>query len=132
MTRTPRAPEGAEVRLRIGTTGELFSVEIMRWGNSGQDEFGYIPFGGDIHAERQFGDLVLPSELTIGWWYGTARYKPFFAATIHDAHVVNPAENYGGTGGAPTDVAWSGRSESVEHEPNRPTPLRPRPPGRTR
>ena len=121
-------PERAEVRLRIGTTGALRSVEIMRWGSSGQDGFGYIPFGGDIRAERRFGDLVLPSELTIGWWYGTARYRPFFQATIHDAHA-NPADNYGVDRGTRADVASSGRRESVGHERNRPAPLRPRPPG---
>jgi hypothetical protein len=79
------SPERAEVRLHINATGALRSVEIMRWGNIDQDGFGYIPFGGDVHAERRFGDLLLPSELTIGWWHGTARYKPFFKATIHDA-----------------------------------------------
>jgi hypothetical protein len=78
-------PERAQVRLRIDAIGALRSVEIMRWGNVGQDGFRYIPFGGDIHAEQRFGDLVVPSELTIGWWYGTARYRPFFHATIHDA-----------------------------------------------
>ena len=83
-------PERAEVRLRINATGALRSVEIMRWGNVGQDRFGYIPFGGDIHAERRFGDLVLPSELTIGWWYGTARYRPFFVATIRTMHEDEP------------------------------------------
>jgi hypothetical protein len=78
-------PERAQVRLRIDAIGALRSVEIMRWGNVGQDGFGYIPFGGDIHAERRFGDLVVPSELTIGWWYGTARYRPFFRATIRES-----------------------------------------------
>jgi hypothetical protein len=120
-------PERAEVRLRIGTTGALRSVEIMRWGNSGQDVFGYIPFGGDIHAERRFGDVVLPSELTIGWWYRKARYKPFFQATIHDAHV-NPADNYGVDRGTRADEATTGVGESGEHERNPPAPLRPRPP----
>jgi hypothetical protein len=79
------SPEHAEVRLHIDAIGALRAVEIMRWGNVGQDSFGYIPFGGDVHAERRFGDLVLPSELTIGWRYGTARYRPFFHATIHDS-----------------------------------------------
>ena len=87
-------PERAEVRLRIDATGALRSVGLMRWGNSGQDGFGYIPFGGDVNAERRFGDLVLPSELTIGWRYGTVRYTPFFRATIRDVHV-DPADNYG-------------------------------------
>lgn len=46
-------PEPAEVRLQIHSTGALRSVGIMRWGNVGQDSFGYIPFGGDVHAERR-------------------------------------------------------------------------------
>jgi hypothetical protein len=67
-------PERAEVRLRINAIGAPRCVEIMRGGNVGRDRFGYVPFGGNIHAERRFGDVVLPSELTIGWWYRTARY----------------------------------------------------------
>jgi hypothetical protein len=92
-------PERAEVRLRIDATGALRSVENMRWGNIGQDGFGYIPFGGDIHAERRFGDVVLPSELTIGWWYGTGRYKPFFLATIRDARRRGCAADAGDQAG---------------------------------
>ena len=80
-------PEHAEIRMRIDTTGALRSVETMRWGNVGQEGFGYIPFGGDIHAERRFGDVVVPSELSIGWRYGTARYKPFFQATIRASRM---------------------------------------------
>ncbi len=60
----------------------------MRWGNVGQQEFGYIPFGGDIHAERRFDNLVLPSQVTVGWWYGTPRYRPFFEATILSAETL--------------------------------------------
>jgi hypothetical protein len=77
-------PEPAVARLCVDATGALRSVQIMRWGKVGQDQFGLIPFGADIHSERRFGDLVLPSELTVGWWYGTPRYHPFFQATIHD------------------------------------------------
>ena len=61
------APERPDVTLRIDGAGAVRSVSVMRWGNVGQD-FGYIPFGGDMHAERRFSDLVLPSEVTVGWW----------------------------------------------------------------
>ena len=47
-----------------------------------------MPFGGDVHAERRFGDLVLPSRVTVGWWYGTPRYTPFFEATVLAAEPV--------------------------------------------
>jgi len=84
-------PERAEVRLRIDAAGALRSAEIMRWGNVGRDGFGYIPFGADVHAERRFGDLVVPSELSVGWWYGTPRHRPFFEATIRDGSLTAPS-----------------------------------------
>jgi hypothetical protein len=59
----------------------------MRWGDVGRPGFGYIPFGGEIHAERRFGSVVLPSRVSVGWWYGTPRYQPFFEATILGAQA---------------------------------------------
>jgi hypothetical protein len=82
-------PEHPDVVLRINPDGGVRSVSLMRWGNVGQKDFGYIPFGGDIHAERRFGAVVLPSEITIGWWYDTPRYQPFFHATIIAATPVH-------------------------------------------
>jgi hypothetical protein len=81
-------PERPEVVLRIDDAGALRSVRVMRWGNVGRQDYGYIPFGGEIHAERRFGDFVLPSAVTVGWWFGTSRFKPFFEATIHDVEVT--------------------------------------------
>jgi hypothetical protein len=78
-------PECAELRLTIGRDGALRSMEVQRWGNVGQDAFGYIPFGGDVLAERRFGDLTLPSSLSVGWWFGTPRFAPFFKAEIVSA-----------------------------------------------
>ena len=54
-------PEHPEVRLRIDEHGAIRTVSALRWGNAGEKTFQYIPFGGEIHAERRFGDLVLPS-----------------------------------------------------------------------
>ena len=66
------------------THGALRTVSALRWGNAGEPAFQYIPFGGEIHAERRFGDLVLPSSVSVGWWFGTPRYEPFFKALITD------------------------------------------------
>ncbi len=82
VARVDVPPENPDVALRISQTGAVRSVSLPRWGNVGQKEFGYIPFGGDIHAERRFADVVLPSQVTVGWWYGTPRYKPFFEAEV--------------------------------------------------
>jgi hypothetical protein len=75
-------PERPEVRLRIDEHGAIRTVTAQRWGNAGETTFQYIPFGGDVHAERRFGDLVLPSTLSVGWWFETPRYAPFFRAEI--------------------------------------------------
>jgi creatinine amidohydrolase/Fe(II)-dependent formamide hydrolase-like protein len=42
----------------------------------------------DAVLEQRFGELVLPSRLAVGWGYGTAKYVPFFNATITTARPV--------------------------------------------
>jgi hypothetical protein len=81
-------PERAELRLRIDEHGTVRSVCVMRWDNGRHGRHGYIPCGGDVHAERRFGELTIPTRLTIGWWYGTPRYKPFFECDITSAVPV--------------------------------------------
>ncbi len=63
-------PEQPELELRIDEGGAVRTVSLLRWGNVGQQDFGYIPFGGDVEAERRFGDPLLPSRLTVGWCSG--------------------------------------------------------------
>ena len=78
-------PERPAVRIRIGADGAMRSSCVMRWDNGDHGRHGYIPCGGDAHAEQRFGDMVIPSRLTAGWWYGTPQYDPFFEAEIHGA-----------------------------------------------
>ncbi len=75
-------PEHPEIALHIDENGVIRTISALRWGNAGEKTFRYIPFGGDVHAERRFGDLVLPSTLSVGWWFDTPRYAPFFRAQI--------------------------------------------------
>jgi hypothetical protein len=79
-------PEHPEVHARIDERGALVSVSTLRWGNPGDQTFDYIPCGCETHAERRFGDLQIPSSLSVGWWFDTPRYAPFFKAHIHDAN----------------------------------------------
>jgi hypothetical protein len=76
------APERPALHVTIDNDGAVQSVNLQRWGNAGQKTFGYIPFGGDILAEKRFGDLCLPARLRVGWWHGTERFSPFFEAEI--------------------------------------------------
>jgi hypothetical protein len=79
-------PEHVEVHLRIAPDGRLLNVVAQRWGEVSKGAFAYLPFGADMHEERRFGDLVIPSRMTAGWKYGTDTYRPFFRATITTAH----------------------------------------------
>lgn len=75
-------PERLEVRIRIDERGAARAVSAERWGDAGGKRFAYIPCGCEVRAERRFGDLVLPSEIEVGWRFGTPRYEPFFRATV--------------------------------------------------
>ena len=83
LARFDLPPERPEVRLRIDQHGAIRTVSALRWSNAGEKTFQYIPFGGDVHAERGFGELVLPCTLSVGWWFDTPRYAPFFRAEIN-------------------------------------------------
>jgi hypothetical protein len=78
-------PERPEVHLRIDGRGAVRSAWAQRWRDGG-----YLPCGCEVHAERRWGDLVVPSRVTVGWHFGTPAYRPFFSAQIEDL-----AENYG-------------------------------------
>lgn len=95
VARVDVPPEQIDLHLFIDDDGRPTRVELQRWGNVGQKEFGYIPFGGDIIAERTFGPLTLPSQVSVGWWFGTERYQPFFQATILDATLEAVAASRG-------------------------------------
>jgi hypothetical protein len=78
-------PERPEVRVQIEPTGAPKSVYALRWGDPAKEGFAYMPCGCEVHAERAFGDFVLPSRVSVGWWFGMPRYEPFFEAEIRDA-----------------------------------------------
>jgi hypothetical protein len=73
------APERPEVRLRIRADGALVSARALRWRGG---EAGYVSCGCEVLAERRFGDVTVPSDVRVGWWFGTPRYRPFFQARV--------------------------------------------------
>jgi len=72
-------PERPELRIRIAPDGAVRSYSAERWRDA---KHGYRPFGADIHAERTFDGITIPSRLTAGWDHGTPRWAPFFAAEV--------------------------------------------------
>jgi hypothetical protein len=81
-------PERPEVHLRIHADGSLRSTWVDRWDDGRHGNRGYVPCGGDVHAERRFDHVTLASLVTVGWWFGTPRYAPFFEAEILAAETV--------------------------------------------
>jgi uncharacterized protein DUF6544 len=81
-------PERPAVRLRIAPDGGVREVSALRWGNADRTAFAYIPCGCTVRAERRFGGLVVPSELEVGWWFGTPDHAPFFTARVEELHAV--------------------------------------------
>lgn len=78
-------PERPDLHLQIDESGALRSLWLDRWGEVGRDGYGYIPFGGTVRGETSFGDVVIPSSLEIGWWYGTPRYRSSLSVTVTEA-----------------------------------------------
>ena len=74
-------PERPELRLGVDRDGRVLTSSLMRW----HGRPGYVPCGGTILEDRRFGDVTIPSRISIGWGYGTPRYEPFFEATLSDA-----------------------------------------------
>jgi hypothetical protein len=73
--------------VHIDDDGKVLSASALRWGNAGEAAYGYIPCGCRVHAERRFTDVV-PSEVTVGWWFGTPRWAPFFEASIRSLESI--------------------------------------------
>jgi hypothetical protein len=84
-------PERPQVRLRIDGDGALLSASALRWGNAGQRDFDYIPCGCEVRTEHRFGDVVVPGSVSVGWWFGTPRYAPFFEAEIEALSLTGGA-----------------------------------------
>jgi hypothetical protein len=78
------SPERPEVRARIDEHGALRSVSAARWGNPDGTGFRYLDCHCDVHAERTFEGLTIPSRITVAW----ADLAPFFEAEISAAETV--------------------------------------------
>jgi hypothetical protein len=85
VARLDLPPEHPEVHARIDERGALETVSALRWGNPGRQPFDFVPCGCEVHAERRFGDVLIPSSVSVGWWFGTPGYAPFFKARITSA-----------------------------------------------
>jgi len=85
--------QGYPIHLHLHTddTGQLKTVHLQRWGDTGDGDFREAEFGGMAEAETTFGGYTIPSRLRIGWYFGTSRFESegeFFRVTVDDAEFV--------------------------------------------
>lgn len=81
------------VDLSVDADGGVRTASINRWGNpEGQGhthtEFRATPFGGIVSAEKTFEGITIPTQLRVGWYFGTERFEAegeFFRVTVDDA-----------------------------------------------
>jgi hypothetical protein len=77
-----------ELTLVTRETGQLQTVTMQRWGNPTNQTFQLFPFGGIIDAENTFDGYTIPTQVRIGWYFGSARFEPegeFFRAIVDHA-----------------------------------------------
>ncbi len=69
------AGEKIKLKYEINSSGGLKSVRLSRWGNPPGEEFGYYDFGAIVDEEDRFEDFTIPSELRVGWHFGSDRFE---------------------------------------------------------
>lgn len=74
--------------LVIDRHGRLVEVMMPRWGEDtiNNGNFAYLPYGAVFSAEATFDGYTVPSQVGVGWWFGTDRYDETFRATVNQAN----------------------------------------------
>jgi len=69
------AGESTEVELTINDAGRMESIKMKRWGNPAGEQFYYEDFGAFAEKEGTFNGFTIPTQLRIGWYFGTRRFE---------------------------------------------------------
>jgi hypothetical protein len=76
-----------DAHLTLDSDGAIRFLVFDRWGDPDQSgPWAWHRFGGEITAQRRFGDLTMPSSGRLGWHFGTDRWPAgeFFRYEITD------------------------------------------------
>ena len=88
MGRFDLSPERPEVELHIDPGGAITQATAARWGPLDEGGHDYVQCGCEVHSERGFGGLTIPSRLTVSWEFGTPRQAPYLRAEITGAEQI--------------------------------------------
>ena len=75
-----------EMILTIDPTGRPLDVSTQRWSDVNEEKkYQFHSFGGTMDAESTFGGFTIPSDVNVGYHYGSEAYFPFFTGHITNA-----------------------------------------------
>jgi len=78
--------EPVTLTLVIDSNGRILNLSLPRWGDQTADgSYGYTSFGGEVQKEQRFDGFTIPSQMSVGWGFGSTNYVEFFKATIEQA-----------------------------------------------
>lgn len=78
--------EPITLTLTINADGKLLGMSLSRWGDKTETgDWQYLPFGGEMVAEKTFDGYTVPVKIGAGWWFGTDKYWAFFQANVERA-----------------------------------------------
>ncbi|HBB34023.1 MAG TPA: hypothetical protein DDZ80_22660 [Cyanobacteria bacterium UBA8803] len=82
--------EPITLTLAIDRQGRLLKVMMPRWGEDKMEKgkFAYLPYGAEFSEEATFNGYTVPSQMGVGWWFGTERYEETFRATVEQADYL--------------------------------------------
>jgi hypothetical protein len=80
--------EPARISLEIDQGGAVQTIHGQRWGDPDKHGYRQVAFGGVVAQERSFGGYTIPSQLRLGWYFGSDRFNDegeFFRVTVTSA-----------------------------------------------
>jgi len=80
--------ESADLHLSLADNGRLESIAYRRWGDPDGSGYHYADFGGYTLAERTFAGYTIPTQMRVGWRFGSDQFESegeFFRVTIDNA-----------------------------------------------
>ncbi|AFZ32502.1 hypothetical protein Glo7428_4052 [Gloeocapsa sp. PCC 7428] len=80
--------EPVTLTLTIDADGKPEKLSFPRWSDLAKDkDWTYIPMGGEFSAERTFNGYTIPSQIILGYYFGT-QYFESFQATLEQAEFL--------------------------------------------
>lgn len=76
--------EEVAIELKIDGRGAVHGVRMQRWSDAEGEPWRMVSFGADARGEVEAEGLVVPEEVTAGWFYGSQRWDEgrFFGGRV--------------------------------------------------